>query len=61
MALAEDLGMRPLAAQCHLGLGMLYRQMDNHKSTNKHLIRETVQRSRAMDMPYRLKHAERAC
>jgi tetratricopeptide (TPR) repeat protein len=27
LALAEDLGMRPLVAHCHLGLGMLYSQM----------------------------------
>src|SRR5262249_18065479 len=26
LALAEDLGMRPLQAHCHRGLGMLYRQ-----------------------------------
>ena len=60
MALAEDLGMRPLAAQCHLGLGMLYRQMDNHKRANNHLS-EAVQRFREMDMPYWLKQAEMAC
>jgi tetratricopeptide (TPR) repeat protein len=31
-ALAEELGMRPLAAHCHLGLGKLYRRagMGNH-------------------------------
>ena len=27
LALAEELGMRPLQAHCHLGLGALYRQM----------------------------------
>jgi hypothetical protein len=26
MMLAEELGMRPLAARCHLGLGQLYRR-----------------------------------
>jgi hypothetical protein len=27
LARADELGMRPLAAHCHLGLGMLYRRM----------------------------------
>ena len=27
LALAENLGMRPLQAHCHLGLGKLYRRM----------------------------------
>ena len=27
LALAEELGMRPLQAHCHLGLGTLYAQM----------------------------------
>jgi hypothetical protein len=28
LAIAEDLGMRPLQAHCHLGLGKLYRRTD---------------------------------
>ena len=28
LALAEELGMRPLVAHCHLGLGRLYSQTD---------------------------------
>src|SRR5439155_15999922 len=29
LALAEELGMRPLVAHCHVGLGKLYRRIDN--------------------------------
>src|SRR5205823_452967 len=30
LALAEELGMRPLIAHCHLGLGTLYHQVGRH-------------------------------
>ena len=31
LALAEELGMRPLQAHCHLGLGTVYTQMTRHE------------------------------
>ena len=37
MALAEELGMRPLVAHCHLGLGKLYRQAGDDAKAQKHL------------------------
>jgi tetratricopeptide (TPR) repeat protein len=55
--LAGKLGMRPLVAQCHLGLGMLYRQMKNARDAQTHLG-QAVEQFREMDMPYWLKHAE---
>src|SRR5262249_60299180 len=32
LTLAEELGMRPLVAHCHLGLGTLYRKMGRLES-----------------------------
>ena len=32
LALAEELGMRPLQAPCHLGLGRLYSTTGQHES-----------------------------
>jgi hypothetical protein len=37
MELATDLGMRPLVAHCHLGLGKLYRRTDNREQAQEHL------------------------
>ncbi len=37
LALAEDLGMRPLAARCYLGLGRLYQQVDRRSAAREHL------------------------
>ena len=58
LALAQDLGMQPLAAHCHVSLGNLYRrttqreQAHNHFTTGMTMYRE-------MDMPFWLKKAER--
>ncbi len=49
IALAEELGMRPLQAHCHLGLGKLYRQTGNSLSAKEHLTAATAL-FRAMDM-----------
>src|SRR5262245_56557374 len=38
MALADALGMRPLAAHCHLGLGTLYRGAGDGARAGAHLI-----------------------
>ena len=41
LALAEELGMRPLIAQCQLALGRLYRRIDNLEQAKKHLTTAT--------------------
>lgn len=60
LALADELGMRPLVAQCHLGLGMLYRRTKNATKAETHLV-QAVEQFREMDMPYWLRQAEVAC
>jgi tetratricopeptide (TPR) repeat protein len=35
--LAGELGMRPLAAHCHLGLGKLYRHIGKREPAQEHL------------------------
>jgi tetratricopeptide (TPR) repeat protein len=49
--LANQLGMRPLVAHCHLGLGKLYRRTGDHAKAQEHL---TTARAmyREMDMGY---------
>ena len=37
LALANELGMRPLAAHCHRGLGALNRQLGNQEGARRHL------------------------
>jgi hypothetical protein len=37
LALAGELGMRPLAARCHLGLGLLARRAGDPAAADKHL------------------------
>ena len=37
MAIAGELGMRPLVAHCHLGLGKLYRRTDKREQAQEHL------------------------
>jgi len=37
ITLAEELGMRPLLAHCHLGLGRLCRRTGNRQTTQEHL------------------------
>ena len=36
IALASELGMRPLVAHCHLGLGKLYRQTGKREQAHEH-------------------------
>jgi transcriptional regulator with AAA-type ATPase domain/tetratricopeptide (TPR) repeat protein len=48
-ALAEELGMRPLLARCHLALGRLYRQAGQRASGDQHLALATAL-FREMDM-----------
>ena len=57
IALAHDLGMRPLAAHCHLGLGRLYRRTGRRQEAQEHLaIAATMYRE--MEMPYWLEQAD---
>ena len=59
LALAEELGMRPLRAHCHLGLGTLY-----VKTGQRGLARTELSTAmglyRAMDMHFWLPQAEAA-
>jgi hypothetical protein len=42
LALAADLGMRPLVAHCHLGLGKLYRRTGEREQAREHLATATT-------------------
>jgi tetratricopeptide (TPR) repeat protein len=56
-ALAEELGMRPLMAHCHLGLGRLYHQIGRREQTRVALA-TAIDLYRAMDMTFWLPQAE---
>ncbi len=56
-ALAEELGMRPLVAHCHLGLGSLYRRLGRRAEARSELARAALL-FRAMDMTRWLSQAE---
>jgi len=58
LALATELGMRPLVAHCHLGLGTLYRKMGRGDQAQEHLTTATTM-YREMDMRFWLERAER--
>jgi tetratricopeptide (TPR) repeat protein len=51
VALAAGLGMRPLLAHCHLGLGKLYRRTGKCEQAREHLTTATAM-YREMDMRY---------
>jgi tetratricopeptide (TPR) repeat protein len=57
LALATELGMRPLAAQCHLGLGKLYRRTGKRKQAQEHVTTATTM-YRELDMRFWLEKAE---
>ena len=57
MALADELGMRPLVAHCHLGLGKLYRRTGKREQAQEHLTTATTM-YREMGMTYWLEKAE---
>jgi tetratricopeptide (TPR) repeat protein len=42
LALAGELGMRPLVAHCHLGLGKLYRRTGKREAAQEHLTTATT-------------------
>jgi tetratricopeptide (TPR) repeat protein len=51
LALAEELGMRPLVAHCHLGLGRLYQHTGKREQAHEHLSLAT-RMYREMDMRF---------
>jgi len=57
LALAEELGMRPLVAHCHLGLGKLYHRTGKREEAQQHLT-TAITMYREMDMQFWLEQAE---
>ena len=57
LALAEELGLRPLLAHCHLGLGKLSRRTGQREQAREHLTTATTM-YREMGMTYWLAQAE---
>jgi hypothetical protein len=57
LALAKELGMRPLVAHCHLGLGKLYCAIDRGEQARVELS-TALDLYRAMDMTFWLPQAE---
>jgi tetratricopeptide (TPR) repeat protein len=57
LALAEELGMRPLQAHCHRGLGMLYAQTGRRQQARA-ALHTAIDLYRAMDMTFWLPQAE---
>ncbi len=59
MALAEELGMRPLQAHCHRGLGTLYAKTGQREQARTELV-AAIDLYRAMDMTCWLPQTEAA-
>jgi tetratricopeptide (TPR) repeat protein len=59
LALAEELGMRPLQAHCHLGLGTLYEKIGRPEQTHVELS-AAIELYCAMEMTFWLPQAEEA-
>ena len=60
LALAEELGMRPLQAHCHLGLGTLYATRGQRQRQARTALSTAIALYRAMDMTFWLPQAEAA-
>ena len=58
LALADELGMRPLVAHCHLGLDKFYWRMGRREQAHEHLTVATAM-YRDMGMTYWLEKARR--
>jgi tetratricopeptide (TPR) repeat protein len=58
-ALAEELGMRPLVAHCHLGLGTLYATTGQRQQARAELS-TAIEMYQAMDMTFWLPQTEAA-
>jgi transposase-like protein len=59
LALAEELGMRPLVAHCHRGLGTLYAKIGQQEQARAELS-IAIELYKAMDMTFWLPQAEAA-
>jgi tetratricopeptide (TPR) repeat protein len=59
LALAEKLGMRPLVAHCHRGLGILYGTLGQQEPARRELS-TAIELYRTMDMTFWLPEAEAA-
>jgi tetratricopeptide (TPR) repeat protein len=59
LALAEELGMRPLQAHCHRGLGMLY-AMTGQREQARAALSTAIEMYRAMEMTFWLPQTEAA-
>ena len=59
LALADELGMRPLLAHCHLGLGRLYAKTGQREQARA-AISAAIDLYRAMAMTFWLPQAEAA-
>jgi tetratricopeptide (TPR) repeat protein len=59
LALAEELGMRPLQAHCHRGLGTLYATLGQREQARAALTM-AIEMYRSMDMTFWLPQAEAA-
>jgi Flp pilus assembly protein TadD len=57
LALAEELGMRPLQAHCHRGLGALYVKMSQEEQARTALS-TAIELYRAMEMTFWLPETE---
>lgn len=57
LALADELGMRPLVAHCHLGLGTLYAKMGQREQARSELS-AAIELYRSMEMTFWLTRAE---
>jgi tetratricopeptide (TPR) repeat protein len=57
LALADELGMRPLLAHCHLGLGILYNRIGRPEQARAELS-AAIDLYRAMEMTFWLERAE---
>jgi class 3 adenylate cyclase/tetratricopeptide (TPR) repeat protein len=59
LALADELGMRPLTAHCHRGLGALFAKIDHHEQAHLELS-TAIDLYRSMAMTFWLPQAEAA-
>ena len=57
MALADELGMRPLLAHCHLGLGTLYTKIGRREQARSE-VSAAIELYRVMDMTFWFPRAE---
>jgi class 3 adenylate cyclase/tetratricopeptide (TPR) repeat protein len=57
MVLADEIGLRPLIAHCHVGLGKLYRRTERQQQAKEHLT-TAITMMREMEMGLWLERAE---